>query len=278
MSLNAVVGQLLREGMSPASRTRLEHSTGPSGLGALDTSGGLGNMLNSMLGEQAAGRSPGEGGGILGGIGKVLSGSSGIGGLSRGEVGGIGAIAGALLGGRSIKGAIGGGAMALLGTLAISALKNWQTTQAARGGSTSAPDTAPAAAPNLTEAEVRQMTAPETAELCLRGMIEAAKSDGEITPEEIERITGKLQEGGISAEEQRFVMEQMAKPADVQGLIAAIPNREVAAQVYAAALMAISADTDAERAFLAEVARGTGLGAGPVQNLHRMVGAPTMVA
>src|SRR3546814_6773615 len=83
----------------------------------------------------------------------MLSGSSGIGGLSRGEVGGIGAIAGALLGGRSVKGAIGGGAMALLGTLAISALKNWQP----QGGSE------PATAPKLSEAEVEQMTAPETA-------------------------------------------------------------------------------------------------------------------
>src|SRR3546814_3079126 len=88
----------------------------------------------------------------------MLSGSSGIGGLSRGEVGGIGAIAGALLGGRSVKGAIGGGAMALLGTHAISALKNWQP----QGGSE------PATAPKLSEAEVEQMTAPETAELCLR--------------------------------------------------------------------------------------------------------------
>src|SRR3546814_9359302 len=134
----------------------------------------------------------------------MLSGSSGIGGLSRGEVGGIGAIAGALLGGRSVKGAIGGGAMALLGTLAISALKNWQP----QGGSE------PATAPKLSEAAVEQMTAPETAELCLRGMIEAVKSDGAIAPEEIERITGQLQEGGITAEEQRFVMEQLAKPTE----------------------------------------------------------------
>src|SRR3546814_15429705 len=42
MSLNDVVGQLLRGGMSPASRTRLEHSPGPNGLGGLDAKGGLG--------------------------------------------------------------------------------------------------------------------------------------------------------------------------------------------------------------------------------------------
>jgi len=268
MSLNAVVGQLLREGMSSSTRTRLEHSTGPSGLGGLNAGGGLGDMLSNMLGGGSGGRSPGGGGGALGGLGDFLSGGSGIGGLSRGEVGGIGAIAGALLGGRSAKGAIGGGAMALLGTLALSAVKNWQS-QSSSG---------PAAEPKLSEAEVRQMAAPETAELCLRGMIEAVKSDGAIAPEEIERITGKLQEDGITAEEQRFVMEQLSKPSDVEGLIADIPNRQVGAQVYAAALMAISVDTDAERAFLARLAHGTRLGAEPVRSLHAMVGAPTTVA
>ncbi|HEY9548589.1 MAG TPA: hypothetical protein VIR45_03730, partial [Kiloniellaceae bacterium] len=89
MTLNAVVGQLLRAGMSPDSRTRLEHSTGPNGLGGLDTQGGLGNMLSSVLGGDAAGQSSGGDGGLLEGIGSMLSGSSGIGGLSRGEVGGI---------------------------------------------------------------------------------------------------------------------------------------------------------------------------------------------
>src|SRR3546814_14891698 len=73
-------------------------------------------------------------------------------------------------------------------------------------------------------------------------------------------------------------MEQMTKPADVEGLIAAIPSREVGAQVYAAALMAISVDTDAERAFLARLAHGAGLGAGPGRGLHAMVGAPTLAA
>lgn len=268
MSLNAVVGQLLREGMSPSSRSRLEHSTGPRGLGGLDASGGLAAMLNSMLGGSAAERTAGGGGDLLGGIGSILSADSGIGGMSRGEVGGLGAIAGALLGGRSVKGAIGGGAMALLGTLALSALKNWQSQSAG----------APADTPKLSPLEIQQMTAPETAELCLRGMIEAVKSDGAVAPEEIGRITGKLQEDGITAEEQRFVMAQLSKPADVEGLIAAIPNREIAAQVYAAALMAISVDTEAERAFLARLAQGTGLGAEPVRNLHTMVGAPTLSA
>ena len=105
-------------------------------------------------------------------------------------------------------------------------------------------------------------------------MIEAVKSDGQITEAEIQRIVGKLQEGGITEDEKHFVSEQMAAPADPAGLIAAIPNREVGAQVYAAALMAITVDTAAERAFLSDLASGVGLDASTVARLHNLVGAP----
>ncbi len=265
MNLGDVVGQLLREGLSSQTRSRLEHSVGESGLGGLGTGGGLGDLLGSVLGGGSSGSSGGLGD-LVGGLGGMLSADSGVGGMSRGEVGGIGALAGAILGGggSSVKGAIGGSAMALLGTLAISALKNWQAGQGASDAS----------GLGVSEAELSQITAPQTAELCLRGMIEAVKSDGQIAPEEIERIAGRLEEGGITAEEQRFVQTEMRKPLDVEGLISAIPNREVGVQVYAAALMAISVDTEAERTFLDRLAHGVGLDRETVQRLHGLVGAP----
>ncbi len=275
MNLGDVIGQLMQEGMTPQTKSRLEHSMGKGGLGGMGGGGGgLGDILGSLMG---GGGSPGSAGGgglgdLLGGIGKALSGDSGVGGLSRGQAGGIGAIAGALLGGggSSVKGAVGGGAMALLGTLALSALKDWQ----AQAGQAQSGQGSAAAAPAVSEADMQQMTAPQTAELCLRGMIEAAKADGEISQDEVERIVGKLEEGGITAEEQRFVKAQFAKPLDVHGLAAAIPNREVGAQVYAAALMAISVDTAAERDFLDSLRRGAGLDSASVRRLHQMVGAP----
>lgn len=278
MNIGDIVGQLMRDGISPATQDRLQHAMGENGLGS--SGGGLGDLLGSVLGGGAtsaggSGGSANQGGigGILGSLGNVLSADSGVGGMSRGQVGGLGAIAGALLGGggSSVKGALGGSAMALLGTLAMSALQNWQQQQASSGSSN-------ALAQGLSETEIRQMTAPETAELCLRGMIEAVKSDGNIAPEEVQRIVGKLEEGGITAEEQRFVTENMRKPPDVRGLAAAIPNREVGAQVYAAALMAITVDTPAERAFLAELAQGAGLDGEAVRRLHTIVGAPTLTA
>jgi len=330
MNLGDIVGELMRQGMAPQTKQRIEHATGVNGLGSATGSPDLGALLGSMLGGGSGGQSSaggqsggglgdvlggllggagdgqstgggqsasglgdvlggllrgssGKGGGqasstqssggtgdILGGLGQMLGSDSGVGGMSKGQLGGLGALAGAILGGGggATKGAVGGSAMALLGTLALSALKNWQAQSADT-------DQASGNALGLTETEVRQIAAPETAELCLRGMIEAIKSDGKVSQDEIERLTGKLAEGGISDEEKHFVQGEMAKPQDLAGLTKAIPNPEVGIQVYAAALMAISVDTPAEKAFLKGLASGAGIDSGAVARLHQMVGAPT---
>jgi uncharacterized membrane protein YebE (DUF533 family) len=313
MNFGDIVGELMRQGMSPQTQSRVEHATGPAGLGSASGSadlgavlgsvlggsssgggsaGGLGDVLGSLLGGQSGG-SAGQSGGladvlgsvlgssqasggqpsgslgdILGNLGSMLGSPSGVGGMSKGELGGLGALAGAILGGggSSAKGAVGGSAMAILGTLALSALKNWQA-QAASGSDS-------VNALGLTETEVKQISAPETAELCLRGMIEAIKSDGQVSQEEIEKLTGKLAEGGITNEEKQFVQAEMAKPQDLAGLVNAIPNPEVGIQVYAASLMAISVDTSAEKAFLKGLADGAGIAPDAVARLHQLVGAP----
>ena len=305
MNLVDVIGQLMRDGLSPQTQNRIEHAVSADGLGSAGNSPDLGALLGSLLGGQAgsgsasgqdagslgagslgdvlgsllggaqgAGQSAGGPGGqgagglgdILGGLGQMLGSDSGVGGMSKGQLGGLGALAGALLGGGSgaSKGAIGGSAMALLGTLALTALKNWQAQQSAGDSQ----------AVSLTETEVRQIAAPETAELCLRAMIEAMKSDGEVSSDEVQRLVGKLSEGGISPDEQKFVQGELSKPQDLDGLVHAIPNPEVGIQIYAAALMAISVDTAAERNFLTNLAKGAGLDREAVARLHQMVGAP----
>ena len=326
MNFGDIVGELIRQGMSPQTQERIEHATGPDGLGGAEgsadlgailgsilggsssgsasggsASGGLGDILGGLLRGQSGGSSAQSGGqvsggladilgsvlgggnssggrssgaqssgglgDILGNLGDMLGSSSGVGGMSKGQLGGLGALVGAILGGGdgSAKGAIGGSAMAILGTLALSALKNWQGQSA--GGDT-------VNALGLTETEVKQIAAPETAELCLRGMIEAIKSDGQVSQDEIQKLTGKLAEGGITDEEKRFVQAEMAKPQDLAGLVNAIPNPEVGIQVYAAALMAISVDTPAEKAFLRDLADRAGIAPDAVARLHQLVGAP----
>jgi len=250
MSFGDIVGQLIQQGMSSASQGRLQHALGERGLGGLTGSAGgaSANSQNNGLGD------------LLG----SLLGSSGQRGVSNSQIGGIGALAGSLLGGGdgAVKGALGGSAMAVLGSLALSALKNWQQGQAEDS-----------AVNKISQTEIDQISAPQTAELCLKGMISAAKADGQIQDDEMKRIGGKLEEGGITAEERQFVLSEMSKPLDLAGLINEIPNQQVGAQVYAASLLAITVDTESERAYMQQLARGLNLDRQTVARLHQMVGA-----
>ena len=89
---------------------------------------------------------------------------------------------------------------------------------------------------------------------------------------EIQRIVGKLQESGVDQELQQWVMEEMQRPIDLDGLVREIPNQQVAAQVYAASLFAIEVDTQGEQRYLADFAARTGLNQRVTQELHRAVG------
>ena len=258
MSFGDIVGQLLQQGMSGASRGRLQHALGEGGLGGLVGSALGGSSANSQNSTKAGG---------LGDILGSLMGGSNQGGVSNAQVGGIGALAGSLLGGGSgaVKGALGGSAMAVLGSLALSALKNWQQGQAENS-----------MVNKVSQAEIDQITAPHTEELCLKGMISAAKADGQIQEDEMKRIIGKLEEGGITTEERQFVLSEMNKPLDLDNLIQEVPNQQVGAQVYAASLLAITVDTESERAYMRKLAAGLNLNHQTVAQLHRMVGAPAV--
>lgn len=280
MDFGNLVGQLLEQGIGGPTRDRVNHAAGASGLGGQS---GLEDLLGGLMGGLSGGgaapqsRGAASGGGLgdlVGSIGDMLGAPSGVGDMSKGQVGGIGALAGAILGGGgggSVKGAVGGGAMALLGTLAMSALKNWQASQ--EQGQAQAATGATPTQLQVTEEEVREMTAPETAELCLKGMISAAKSDGQIGQDEMDRIVGKLEEGGVTEEERQLVLSEMTKPLDLNGLADAIPNRQVGAQVYAASLMAIKLDTPSEQAYMQALASRVGLDGDTVRRLHQLVGA-----
>lgn len=188
------------------------------------------------------------------------------------SIGGMGALAGSLLGGgtKSVKGAVGGGALAMLGAMAFKAYQNnqQQTNQQPMDSKTQL---------------MSGMREPETAEekeevhsmvlLILKAMINAAKADGHIDDEEMDKIVGKAKEDGMSDEEQSFIMEEINKPMDTQGLIAAVSNPQVAAQIYTASLLAIEIDTDEEREYLKELASGLGLSENVVSYLHSSVGA-----
>ncbi|MFT3758489.1 tellurite resistance TerB family protein [Thauera sp.] len=292
MSFGNIIGQILQQGMASQSRSRLDHTLGSSGLGG---AGGLGDLLGTVLGAGGGGRGA-AGGGLADVLGSVLGGgqgaargTGGMGGLGDllggvlggaaggrgGAGGGLGDLLGGMLsggsGGASRAGSgnpLGGTGMAILATLAMAALKNWQQSSRA----SAAGFTAEVATPQAEAAMVATMTSPETEQLVLRAMISAAKADGEVDESEIQRIVGKISEDGVTAAEKQFVVNELHRPLDLEALIAAVPNQAVAAQIYGASLLAIDIDTEAEVAYLRQLARGLGLDGETVARLHQLTG------
>lgn len=263
MGFGDILGQIMQQGLGQAQaggerlrNTANNLSTGGGGMdaifgqlqGALDRAG-----IDTAGLQQSAG-------GFADRAGDFLR-KDQAGGLSGAQIGGIGALAGALLGG-GLGGAARGGAMAVLGTLALTALKN---AQAKRAG---------AAEPVAADAiELEAVTSPAAEKLLLTAMISAAKADGQVDQAEMQKIIGKISSDSVTPEEKQFVLEQMAAPVDIGALVAQVSGPAQAAQVYAASLLAVSADTDAERAYLRDLAAGLGLDADTVAQLHQMTGA-----
>lgn len=240
---------------------------------ALPPSGGnrVGNALEQLRQSNVGGAGGMAGNnmltGILGSVGQGLQGAAG----NPLQAGGLGALAGSLLGGG--RGAVGGGALALLASVAMQALQSRATTETAAAPRSQAP--AGGAMPlGLRPPENRDEEAAleSKAKWILKGMINAAKADGQISPDEMQRIVDKLTSVDQDPALQQWVMEQMAAPLDIQGFAAEIPSPEIAAEVYAASLLAIEVDTDAERRYLQQFAQATGLHPLVTAQIHQTLG------
>ena len=90
-------------------------------------------------------------------------------------------------------------------------------------------------------------------------MINAAKADGQIDSEEKARLFDRLGQVDLNAAERGFLFEELARPIDTEGLLAEATSPAIAAQIYAASLLAIDADRPAEQAYLRDLAAKLGL-------------------
>ena len=164
----------------------------------------------------------------------------------------IGGLAAVLLGtgaGRKIAGSAARmGGMALVGGLAYKALQNYQAGKPLLDLQNVAQDLQqPRALPPPS-------TDNEQALRLVRAMVAAASSDGIVDETERHAIVGNLKAAGIEAEAAQFLESEFANPADPVTLAQGITNPEEAAQVYAAARLAIDPDTADEQAFLKALA------------------------
>ncbi len=264
MSFGNILGQLLQNGMGGASQTRSRMDTSAKSLGA--GGGSVEGIFAQLQGALGGGGGAGTAFGGMAEKAKQFLGQEQVGGMSGAQLGGIGAVAGALLGG-GVGGAARGGALAVLGTMALSALTNAQAQKAAAqgGGETL----------TLDPKDVAAMTGPETEKLLLRAMISAAKADGDIDQAEMQKILGKVGADDVTEAEKSFVMAEMRAPVDVAALAAEVTRPAQAAEVYAASLLAIDIDSEAERKYLRDLAAALRLDAATVAQLHEMTGAPT---
>jgi len=286
MSFGNILGQLLEQGISGQNHTQQRVGTSARNI----AQGGQGfeqilGSIRSMLGGAAPGAQPsapppaGMGSGAssqgsplggLAGAAKAFLGQPQAGGMSGAQLGGLGAIAGALLGGGggAVRGAARGGAMAILGSLALAAVQN------ARAGGQPAPSSQLAAGAAPSQADVAAVTSEEGERLALRAMIAAAKADGQIDEDEMQRILGRLQDDEVTEAERRFVLDEIRKPLDPADLAKDVRTPAQAAEVYAASLLAIDIDSEAERAYLRTLASALRLDPGVVSFLHHTTGAP----
>jgi uncharacterized membrane protein YebE (DUF533 family) len=97
-------------------------------------------------------------------------------------------------------------------------------------------------------------------------MIAAAASDGRIDEREQKRILDSLEAAVLDDKAKAFLAAEVANPASVDDLAALVSTPEEAAQVYAAARLAIEPDTDAENEFLDALA--SRLGIDPTLTMH----------
>ena len=226
-------------------------------LGAM-AQGGMAPSAGNRVQEAASSMS----GGVQGALGKLLSGGQAAVNRAGQAVGGkdnlaagVGALLGALSSERStVAGGIGGGVLGLLGMMAFKALKG--------AGQNGQSEPVTSAAPSEDDAK-----------LLLTAMLNAAKADGQVDQEELNRITARIKETGVGQEGLSYVVTQLQTPMSTDAIVQAVRGRpDMAAQVYSASLMAIEVDTEAERSYLDDLARAMGLSPQTAQNIEQLMG------
>ena len=244
---------------------------------------GVGGMMNRGSGQSSAG---GQSGGGLGDLLGKLGGSG-----AGGQGGGLGDLLGKLGGGASSGGQSGGGLGDLLGGLAGQATRGSQGS--GQGGALGdvfgefigngaretqnnesfgdmfndaiAKQDEPSIAPSADQEAV--------AALMLSAMIQAMKSDKEISPDEEAKLMEHL--GDISHDERTFVNQEMQKPVDIQALAANVPQG-LEQQVYLMSIMAIDLDNRTEAQYMHDLATELNIGREEVSAIHAHIGAPDL--
>ncbi len=201
---------------------------------------------------------------------------TGPGGLATGAA--AGGLAAMLMGGakpkKLAKNALKVGGVALVGGLAYKAWRDWQGNKApVQPGADTGPMVAPVGSPFLPDTDEEHQTLTRS---LLRAMVAAAKADGHITLEERGKIISQLDSLNIDASDHAFIRQELERPADVEAIVRDATSPELAAELYAASLLAIDPEGDAERGYLALLAARLKLEPELVKHLHAHAAGSTV--
>lgn len=155
------------------------------------------------------------------------------------------------------------GAVAAVGGLAYNAWQNYQKNQ--QGAPAASQD---AFIPPAGDTSAQE----ELGKSLVRAMIAAAKADGRIDADEKEAIFSKLESMNLSSEEKAWVFDELSSPLDINAVAARANTPELATEIYAASLVAITADTASERAYLDALASKLNLAPALVAEIHKAAG------
>lgn len=229
--------------------------------------GGLENIMDGILGGGQQQRQQQPDHSQMGGIGGILEQLAGGGAAQTPQQqrapqgGGLNDILGQL------GGAQGGGLGGILGGLA-------KSMQAGQGSGGSFGEVLNSQFDTNPTREMQPSTDQEAAAaLMIRAMVQAAKSDGKLDAGERDKLLKRL--GDVSAEERRFVQNELDAPVDVAGLARQVP-RGLEQQVYMMSVLGIDLDTQQEAQYLHQLANALNMPPQQVNAVHAKLGVPAL--
>jgi uncharacterized membrane protein YebE (DUF533 family) len=217
-------------------------------------------------------------------LGNMLGGSV-LGKASKSLGGGLGSVNGGLGGGLS-KGALGIGALGV----AWAAFEHFQEQNKAAGAAATVPPPPPgsaatppppppgaaplSASTNTPAAQSVAVAENNTREAdavhLIRAMIAAANADGTIDSDERSRVLERALSAGLHPQTQQFLLAELNAPATLASIIS--QTREgLKRETLGASMLAITADTDAEKRYLDQLAAGLGLSADDARQVQSML-------
>ena len=205
-------------------------------------------------------------------LNKLIGGLASSGVLS-GFAGGLagGALGGALTSkkGRKVAGsAVKYGAVAAVGGLAYSAYQRY--TQGTSGGEPSPPawqDISEARFDNALDSD-----ADSSGRLLIRAMIAAGYADGHLDDDERERIFAEVPRMRLSTDDKALLFDELKRPVGIADLVRQASSPELAAEVYAASVLAIDETSVDGQLYLRSLAVALELPEALVASLHEQAG------